>query len=330
MTIQITQKNIEELLARTPQFVTKYFRNYYATSSHAPKNFYRRLLEIEKFLTFYNTKYTHYSSITEMSVNDLEKLPITIIQSYILSLKVNTNSLRFTISSLSSFWNYFTIYSFTIKTGRPLFYRNAFNEWKVGYKETFETIKNGNNSRKPLKLYNQEELKKLLDFIDKSYVLTLTTDKKVANWQRDKERNIAIVALIIGAGLTSEELPYLSIRDIDMRKRVIKVKRNNKIVSLHILDFAVPYIVEYMKLRRKWWIADKKISSLFLTQKKERPSPTFFTTIIQKIGKGYNKDLSVSILRFSHGFVVYEQTKDISILKAEQTGNLGALEKYLI
>ena len=131
----------------------------------------------------------------------------------------------------------------------PLFYRNVFNEWKIVYKESYHNIIYSESKKKTI-LYTQEELEGLLDFMANSYVTTLPTQKKADNWEKEKERNIAIFAIIIGTGASTQEVVNLTVRDIDMRKKVFRVVRNNEKQFIRFLPFTIPYIAPFVKERR--------------------------------------------------------------------------------
>lgn len=328
-----TLKNIYLLLERCPDFVTTYTLHYHEDYNTIKQNFYRRLVEIEKFLNFYRQNDLEEKNLNELTQTDIEKLPITTIQQYISTSTAKQSSLKFTISVLSSFWSYFTNYSFTVERGKPLFYRHAFDEWKIAYSDTYTNIKNDVKvtSNKYQSYLNKEQLIKLLDYIDNSYILTLDTNKKVENWNKDKERYLAAFAFIIGTGVSLEELVTMTMRDVDMRKKEIKVKRNGETKIITVLDFCIPYISNYMSYRRKLWNDNTRQSALFINQKGETISTNFFTSVILRVGKTYPKPLSVSILKNSHAYVLYEETNNLSLSKEQQgLKTLTAFEKFLI
>lgn len=332
---KITQENIQHLLSTTPEFVSSYTLHYYSTLDTIPQSFYRRLVEIERFLKYYAAnKEPNHTDILNLTIRDLEVVPINLIQEYLKeysNIRAQASSIKTTISYLSSFWSYFTNYSFTIERGKPIFYRHAFDEWKIAYSSTYEAIKKGEQIPSGKKeIYSEEELKRILDFIDHSYVMTLDTQKKVDNWDRDKERNIAIIALLMGTGITLEEMSLLSVRDIDMRKKKIIVNRNRQSVELPILDFSAPYLTTYLAYRRQWWVADKTESALFLNQKKRAATIPLFSTVIHNINKAYHKKISARILQDSHGYVIYQRTNNFfEVQNAQGLKSLNSLTKYI-
>lgn len=332
---QITQQNCSELLERTPKFVTEYTMHYYPDGKGISQSFYRRLVEIERFLIYYATYgFSPAVTVKELELKHIEEVSVSLIQSYLekySKIRTQSSSLKAAISSLSSFWSYFTNYSYTLERGKPLFYRHAWDEWKIGYSQVYETIKKeGRISSSNKVFFTEKELLEILDFIDNSYILTLNTPKKVSNWERDKERNLAIIALIMGTGITLEEMVLLTVRDIDMRKKRILVKRDGKTIEVPILDFATPYLTAYLAYRRKWWVADKTVPALFLNQKKKAATIPLFTTVIHNISKSYPRKLSARILQDSHGGVVYNRTNSfLEVQNVQGIRSLDTLAKYI-
>lgn len=283
----------------------------YAKENKQERALEKRLAEINRFVTFYSKHIDKKPE--EISLTDLENLPLEIIQTYFTLSKIRLTGQKTILNALSSFWSYLSCHSFTLETKRPLIYRHAFNEWKIGYKATYLAIKEA----KPIaiaeepKLYSEVELQKILDFCDNGYILTLDTDQKARNWEKNKERNLAILALIMGAGLTIEELADASIRDIDMRKKSIIVNRNGELHELPIFEFACPYISPYIARRRSWWLKETGVSSLFLNQKKKPLLPTSIATVLQKLSIAYHSEISSKILKQSHTALVYQQSGNL-------------------
>lgn len=53
-----------------------------------------------------------------------------------------------------------------------------------------------------------------------NYLVTYLTKTKARNWERNKERDLAIVALLAGAGVDINQLAQATYRDIDLRKKI--------------------------------------------------------------------------------------------------------------
>lgn len=289
----------------------------------------KRLAVIKQFCTFYAQVLEKEPSL--LTLSDLETIPHSVIQFFFTTSSVRLTGQKSILSSLSSFWTYLSCYSFTIERGRPLFYRHAFNEWKIAYKKTYLTIKNATSRRESNStFFNENELLALLEYCDNSYATELPTEQKAKNWEKNKERNLAIIGLIAGAGLSLEELSTLTMHDIDMRKKTVIVNRNNEKCEIPILSFACPYISPYIKTRRQWWMREIGQSLVFLNQQKKGLAATSIGTMLNKVSELYTKEVSALILKQSHTALVYDQTKDLTLAKTlSGYSSLTPLEKIL-
>ena len=213
------------LRSQLPELIDEYIAYLQVDVEEPSPKMVERLSVIQKFLNSYAI--TIDKEGVSLSLTDLEKIPREFVQNYLANLRLKPAGKRFILYTLAGFWNYLTNTSFTIERGMPLFYRNVFNEWKIVYKESYHNIIYSESKKKTI-LYTQQELEELLDFMANSYVTTLPTQKKADNWEKEKERNIAIFAIIIGTGASTQEVVNLTVRDIDMRKKGIWVVRNNE------------------------------------------------------------------------------------------------------
>ena len=296
------------LRSQLPKLIDEYIAYLQVDVEEPSPKMVERLSVIQKFLNSYAI--TIDKEGVSLSLTDLEKLPREFVQNYLANLRLKPAGKRFILYTLAGFWNYLTNTSFTIERGMPLFYRNVFNEWKIVYKESYHNIIYSESKKKTI-LYTQQELEELLDFMANSYVTTLPTQKKADNWEKEKERNIAIFAIITGTGASTQEVVNLTVRDIDMRKKGIWVVRNNEKQFIRFLPFTVPYIAPFVKERRGRWDLDPSIPSLFLTMLKKPMGRNTLGHLAKNIGHAYGKVITPSILKDSHASIVYKETGDI-------------------
>lgn len=329
-----------ENLEESPIFLKDFFY-FYFDEENTNENSLKRIVAIKSFLEFLaNELGTPSKSLT---LEHLEQIELAVIQKYVTTGpfgKLNRASKKYYITTLSSFWNFFTNDSFTLERGKPIFYRNAINEWKIAFKSTYDVI-NGFSSKieknnvtaKDETMLSEKDFLDILMFIDHYFILTLDNHIKVENWKKSQARDLAIIALLMGTGITREEISRLNLRDIDMRSKSITVWRNNATQTIPIQAFAVPYITPYVSWRRKWWVADRSQQALFINNKNERVSTTFFSSIISKFNQAYpDKSFSAKILRDSHGKIIYDQTGgNLEQLRNIQGyRNLNSLARFII
>lgn len=324
---------VESILQVSPKFLKEYCAFYY-NINHLKNNETKRISAIYNFLLFLAKNLE--KNVNELSVLDLENIELSIIQVYFTTgeiSKLSLGSQKLLLSHLSAFWTYFTNDSFTVQKGKPIFYRNAINEWKIAFSKTYSKISNQSEqtSRPSHETLNEEDLKKFLNFVEFSYILSLDTHKKIENWKKVEERDLAILGILIGSGITVEELSKLDWRDVDMRKKVVYVFRNGERVIIPVLDFVVPYISPYLKTRRAWYFSHRLKPSLFVNHKGNRPSPPFYIGIINKFNKVYpQKLISASNIRKAHGQIILKQTGDYrEIQRLHGTRSANSLMSYL-
>lgn len=327
-------ENFEKLFDHSPGFMFDYHDFYTPNEDDYTLTQYKALTHIQKFLKYCFEKNNLGSCFQDMTIEQLSEIEIDDIQSYLKEGPIKDYSItskKLVIQILSAFWSYFTIDSYNTLTRRPLFYRHAINEWKVAYQQDYKNLLAGtpcDNSDKDIVYSNAIFEEMLLHFIN-TYPLFLDTTLKKENWKRNEDKYIAVIALLMGTGITVEELCNLNINDIDLRKKGLTLRRE-ELVFIPIMDFAIPYIIPYVKWRRNWWAASKSMPALFLNLRKQRISTSFPNQIIGKLSESYGKPLSSSIIRTSHGVNFLKETNDIETLrKIKGYTTLSRVGRYL-
>ncbi|HEM4767026.1 TPA: tyrosine-type recombinase/integrase [Streptococcus suis] len=310
----------EELFESSPGFIFEYQDFYTPNELDYTTSQYKALAHIHKFLKFYYDKNQLGPNFQEMTTQQLSEVAIEEIHYYLTSGPIkdySTTSKKLVIQTLSAFWSYFTTDSYNVKTKKPIFYRHAINEWKIAYNSYYKELLNGKPQDSDHKgiLYDQSTFEDMLAHFEKTYPLFLDTTLKRENWKKNSEKYLAVMGLLMGAGVTIEELCELNTRDIDLRKKGIFINRNNERVFVPIMDFAIPYISPYVSWRRNWWAASKSMPALFLNLRHQRVSTSFPNYIISKLSESYGKPLSASIIRTSHGVNLLKETNDIDYLR---------------
>ena len=175
------------------------------------------------------------------------------------------------------------------------------NEWEVVYgAATLSSQSKPKENTDYIESYNLQEILDYLDMID-NYLVTYLTKTKARNWERNKERDLAIVALLAGAGVDIEQLAQATYRDVDLRKKTLTVvNHRGELVQKSIIKEFIPYISPYVKERKKWYSADATIGSLFLNYKKQPLSSQGIASVIHRISTVAKKPLSALILKQTH------------------------------
>ena len=293
------EQNYQELESILSPDIHLYLDYFFTTNKRNTSSYYK-LVELRKFLDFYATEYLK-KSISEITMEDLEQTPLDAVVNYVGSLKLKPNGKKLVIKILSAFWNYYTVASFTIEKQAPHFYRNVMNEWEVVYGAT--TLSSQSKPKENtgyIESYNLQEILDYLDMIDNSLV-TYLTKTKARNWERNKERDLAIVALLAGTGVDIEQLAQATYRDIDLKKKTLTVSTHRgELIQKSIIKEFIPYISPYVKERKKWYNAVATFGSLFLNYKKQPLSSQGIASVIHRISTVSKKPLSALILKQTH------------------------------
>ena len=315
------EQNYQELESILSPDIHLYLDYFFTTNKRNTSSYYK-LVELRKFLDFYATEYLK-KSISEITMEDLEKTPLDTVVEYVGSLRLKPNGKKQVIKILSAFWNYYTVASFTIEKQAPHFYRNVMNEWEVVYGAT--TLSSQSKPKENtgyIESYNLQEILDYLDMIDNSLV-TYLTKTKARNWERNKERDLAIVALLAGTGVDIEQLAQATYRDIDLKKRTMTVSTHRgELIQKSIIKEFIPYISPYVKERKKWYNTVATIGSLFLNYKKQPLSSQGIASVIHRISTVAKKPLSAIILKQTHSVILFEKNKDLSDLTMTESQRL--------
>ena len=315
------EQNYQELESILSPDIHLYLDYFFTTNKRNTSSYYK-LVELRKFLDFYATEYLK-KSISEITMDDLEKTPLDAVVDYVGSLRLKPNGKKLVIKILSAFWNYYTVASFTIEKQAPHFYRNVMNEWEVVYGATTLTSQSKTKANKDyIESYNLQEILDYLDMIDNSLV-TYLTKAKARNWERNKERDLAIVALLAGTGVDIEQLAQATYRDIDLKKKTLTVSTHRgELIQKSIIKEFIPYISPYVKERKKWYNTVSTIGSLFLNYKKQPLSSQGIASVVHRISTVAKKPLSALILKQTHSVILFEKNKDLSDLTITESQRL--------
>lgn len=315
------EQNYQELESILSPDIHLYLDYFFTTNKRNTSSYYK-LVELRKFLDFYATEYLK-KSISEITMDDLEQTPLDAVVDYVGSLRLKPNGKKLVIKILSAFWNYYTVASFTIEKQAPHFYRNVMNEWEVVYgAATLSSQSKPKENTGYIESYNLQEILDYLDMIDNSLV-TYLTKTKARNWERNKERDLAIVALLAGTGVDIEQLAQATYRDIDLKKRTLTVSTHRgELIQKSIIKEFIPYISPYVKERKKWYNTVATIGSLFLNYKKQPLSSQGIASVIHRISTVAKKPLSAIILKQTHSVILFEKNKDLSDLTMTESQRL--------
>lgn len=166
------------------------------------------------------------------------------------------------VNALKSLFNYLTKETEN-EDGESYFYRNVMSKIVLHTKK--ETA-----SRRAQKIssviLNEHEINDFLYFVEQEYEDTLKNAISCQRFNRDKERDLAILSLFLGSGIRLGEMARILVKKINLKKQFIDIKRKgSKEDTVRVMDQAIQHVKAYMDVREGRYTGAKEIPFLFVT-----------------------------------------------------------------
>ena len=244
-------EKIDELKTTMPWYVL----DYYQSKLSVPYSFttlYEYLKEYRRFFEWIlESGISNVNQIADIDLSTLEHLSKKDMESFVLYLRerpslntystnqgVSQTTINRTLSALSSLFKYLTE-EVEDENGDPYFYRNVMK--KISTKKKKETLAARAENIKG-KLFLGDETMAFIEYIDKEYQNKLS-HRALSSFQKNKERDLAIIALLLASGVRLSEAVNLDLKDLHLNMMVIEVTRKGgKRDSVNIAAFAKPYL----------------------------------------------------------------------------------------
>lgn len=329
-------KNIPKKLAKLPAYVTEYY-NFHKVDTQPTTNI-MYLLEIERFMTwlrtYTGTDYTKpLSSAKEnkdVSLDTLSKLETLDMQKYLYYIS-NTptfynelptaGSINHAVSALKSFFKWLCVDSEVGNAHKPYL---SFNPMaKVKSRKNTATL-NYRHQKIENQLFVGKE-QDLLVFIDAYYEDQLKTKNAKMRFERNKERDLAMIALMLASGVRVSELCSLDLRNLkltDTHGQVSMVRKGNHHDTVGMVPWAIPYLNRYLAIRKERYKPNEDQQALFLTifkGKAERLTTRSVQRFVKKYTTAYGRPSTPHKFRHTLGTELYAENKDI-VAVSEQLG----------
>lgn len=325
-------EKIDELKTIMPWYVL----DYYQSKLSVPYSFttlYEYLKEYRRFLEWIlESGISNVNQIADIDLSTLEHLSKKDMESFVLYLRerpslnaystnqgVSQTTINRTLSALSSLFKYLTE-EVEDENGDPYFYRNVMK--KISTKKKKETLAARAENIKG-KLFLGDETMAFIEYIDKEYQNKLS-HRALSSFQKNKERDLAIIALLLASGVRLSEAVNLDLKDLHLNMMVIEVTRKGgKRDSVNIAAFAKPYLEKYLKIRAPRYKSEKQDQALFLTEYRGVPNRIDASSIEKLVAK-YSQDFKVRVtphkLRHTLATRLYGATKS-QVLVSHQLGH---------
>ncbi len=304
---------LREKMAVLPYFCREYFIGIEMRTSPLTRVNYATDLKI--FFDYLIKESPSFSNkgIDELELSDMDKVTTTDIEMFLSYLSVYeidnkryTNKERGKSRKLSAIRSLFTY-----------FYNKDKLKQNVSAKVTLPKL-----YEKEIVRLSEEESKELMSFLDDVSAVMNSEHQTKYIKNNLKNRDMAIIALLLGTGIRVSELVGLNIDDIDFKSNAFLVTRKGgNRATLYFSNEIKDILSLYMAFRKD--ISDAKDkTALFLSSQKKRITVRAVEYIVKKYSKMISplKKITPHKLRSTYGTNLYRATKDIYVV-AEVLGH---------
>lgn len=299
---------LRAVLKTLPPFAKDYFRAVEPTTSARTRISYAYDIRVFfHFLIENNPLYKDYT-MDRFTLSDLEKLEPVDIEEYQEYLKVYENEenrqitntekgLARKMSALRSFYGYFYKRQAIAKNPTLLVDMPKLHE-------------------KAIIRLDADEVARLLDYVDHGGD-DLTGQRK-AYFEKTKNRDLAILTLLLGTGIRVSECVGLDIQDVDFKNNGIKVTRKggNEMI-VYFGEEVENALKTYLYTTRKNTVPlSGHENALFLSTQRRRMGVQAVENMVRKYAREVtpNKKITPHKLRSTYGTALYKETGDIYLV----------------
>lgn len=305
-TVALTLK-LREVMATLPPFTKDFFRAIEPTTTAKTRISYAYDLRVFfQFLMEENPIYKNYS-MEDFKVGVLDQITALDIEEYMEYLKVyqspedkqNTNGergIKRKMASLRSFYAYY------------------FKREMIHTNPTVLVDMPKIHEKNIIRL-DTDEVAMLLDYIENCGD-TLTGQQRVY-YEKTKERDLALITLLLGTGIRVSECVGLDVEDVDFKNNGVKVTRKGG------NEMVVYFGDEVEQALRKWLEVREGITpvaghehALFYSTQRKRIGIQAVENMVKKYARQITttKKITPHKLRSTYGTALYQETGDIYLV----------------
>ena len=298
---------LREILKTLPAFTKDYFRAVEPTTSARTRISYA--YDIRVFFHFLMEVNPHYKNYTidQFTVQDLERLDPVDIEEYQEYLKVYKNEedrqitntekgLSRKMSALRSFYGYYFKRQIISKNPTLLVDMPKLHEKAIIRLDT-------------------DEIAMLLDYV--VHGGENLTGQRLAYYEKTKNRDLAILTLLLGTGIRVSECVGLDISDVDFDNLAIKVRRKGGYEDVVYFGEEVEEaLLSYLDQRKHMIPMSGHEDALFLSLQNRRMAVRSVENLVKKYASlvTTTKKITPHKLRSTYGTTLYQETGDIYLV----------------
>ena len=297
---------LPQVLSTLPAFCKDYFRAIDSTTTTKTRISYAYDIRIFfQFLLDENPVFKNYA-MTDFSVDVLDQIKAIDLEEYMEYLKVYQNGdktetngergLKRKISALRSFYAYYY--------KREMIHTNPTVLIDVPKIHDKSIIR-----------LDTDEVALLLDYIE--HCGDSLTGQKRVYYEKTKERDLAIVTLLLGTGIRVSECVGLDIEDVDFKNNGIKVTRKggNEMV-VYFGEEVEKALKRYLEVRAGITPLAGHEHALFYSAQRKRMGVQAVENMVKKYSRQITttKKITPHKLRSTYGTALYQETGDIYLV----------------
>ena len=306
---------LRELIKTLPPFAKDFFRAIDSTTQVRTRIAYAYDIRVFfHFLMEENPVYRNYS-IQDFEVSDLDNIESVDLEEYMEYLKVyesdeshkhmqNTEQGVFRkMSALRSFYGYY------------------YKRQMIGKNPTLLVDMPKIREKEIIRL-EPDEVASLLVFVEKGGE-NLTGQRK-AYYEKTKERDFAIITLLLGTGIRVSELVGLNLDDVDFKSNGLHlIRKGRKEMTVYFGNEVADALEQYIEgSRAKVIPREGHEDALFYSMQRKRIGVQAVQNLVKKYAREVTplKKITPHKLRSTYGTALYQETDDIYLV-AEVLGH---------
>ena len=307
---------LKELESRLPDFCRDFLNFYLSVKNAQPRTVLNYARDLDVFFYFLKENNPALSDTKKITSDDMDHLTASDIQEYMVFLENYTkDGQRYQnsgsgkarkLSSLRSLYKYML-------------------NMKMLRNNPTALIPSPKQKKKNIVMMERNEMDEFLENVEDGMTLTETQLKYS---DKTKERDIAIVTLLLHTGIRISELVGLDLNDIDFKNHTIRVIRKGGDEDYVYFDEDVEFALKsYMDNERP---KNSDLSALFISRKNNRMSVRAVERMVKKYAAVLpNKKITPHKLRSTFATHLYRETGDIYLVKdALHHKNIATTTRY--
>lgn len=299
-------QHLRELLAEMPPLAGQFFRGIETTTASRTRIAYAYDLRIFFHFLIEELPQFRGREVKSLTLDDIDALQVDDLEQYVeyLNYYENEGTISHTnkekgksrkIASLRTFYNYFYKKQKIKNNPAVLIDMPKIHEHHITRLEV-------------------DEVAKLLDYAESGESLS----KNQQYWhEHTKERDLAMLTLLLGTGIRVSECVGLNLSDLDFSVNGMKILRKggNEVV-LYFGEEVREALLVYIEKRKKIIALSGHEDALFLSMQNKRISVRSVQNMVKKYSEAVTKlkKISPHKLRSTYGTNLYRETGDIYLV----------------